>query len=130
MQSESRPNEISDTAVGRRAAARKRLGLVLLGVTAVERAWVARRPHIVDALAAAVALVAVDEARGAVLRLCALDAALSTDSERRWFDRVVHPAVLPTVFRSLLVEGTADDAIAIARAASLDGVDDDREVAP
>lgn len=92
---------------------------IQLGLPEEDRTWVgslmAKCPGLIDALKPAVAAVTVDEGISAVRTLRAVDAALSTENERRLFGEMLKPSVLPTVFRAVLVERTADEAIGFMR---------------
>lgn len=92
---------------------------IQLGLPEEDRAWIgslmARCPALVDALKPAVASVTVDEGIAAVRTLHAIDRALATTNERRLFGEMIKPSVLPTVFRPVLVERTASEAIDLLR---------------
>jgi hypothetical protein len=85
-----------------------------------ERAWVAstmaKAPGLLDALKPSVAALTVEEGTGAVRALRAIDAAMSTENERRLFGYMLKPEVLPTVFRPVLVDRTTEEAIEYVRA--------------
>ncbi len=84
-----------------------------------DRAWVMQqmgaRPGLIDALKPSVAAISVEEGARAVVALRAMDAALTTPSERAWFDRVLTPQMLPTVFRNLFIDAPIENAIACVR---------------
>lgn len=85
------------------------------GLSEDDRAWVmgqmAARRGLVDAFKPAVAAITVEEGIRAVGSLRAMEAALTTPSERALFDQMLTPAVLPGVFRNLFVNMTTESAI-------------------
>lgn len=85
-----------------------------------DRLWVlaqmARRPRLVEAFKPAADSVSVEEGVRAVVSLRAMDAALSTETERACFDRLLEPDLLPQMFRNLFVSMSPESAIAAVRA--------------
>lgn len=88
-------------------------------LTEDDRAWVmqqmAARPGLLDAFKPAVAEITVGDGVRAVAALRAMDAALTTANERAWFDRILTPRMLPTVFRNLFITAPIEESIACVR---------------
>lgn len=84
-----------------------------------DRGWVmqqmAARPGLLEAFKPAVAAITVDEGMRAVAALRAMDGALTTVNERAWFDRILTPRMLPTVFRNLFITAPIESAIDYVR---------------
>ena len=85
-----------------------------------DRGWVmqqmAARPGLLEAFKPAVAAITVGEGVRAVAALRAMDGALATANERAWFDRILTPRMLPTVFRNLFITAPIEESIACVRA--------------
>lgn len=84
-----------------------------------DRAWVmqqmAARPALLEAFKPAVAEITVGDGVRAVAALRAMDGALTTVNERAWFDRILTPQMLPTVFRNLFITAPIESAIECVR---------------
>lgn len=93
---------------------------IQVGLPEDDRAWVlstmAKTPGLIDALKPSVAALTVEEGIGAVRMLRVLDSVLTEPNERRLFGLMLTPDVLPSVFRPLLVDRTAEEAIEYMRA--------------
>lgn len=85
-----------------------------------DRAWVmqqmAARPGLLEAFKPAVAEITVGDGVRAVAALRAMDGALTTVNERAWFDRILTPRMLPTVFRNLFITAPIEESIEHVRA--------------
>lgn len=91
-----------------------------------DRGWVmqqmAARPGLLEAFKPAVAEITVGDGVRAVAALRAMDGALTTANERAWFDRILTPRMLPTVFRNLFITAPIEESIACVRAQAARGL--------
>lgn len=94
-------------------------------LTEDDRAWAAglMRMHadLVGALKTSVAALSVEEGVRAVRAMRALDAALTTPTERALFDGMLAADVLPGVFRNLFVENAPEAVISFVRSRAAQG---------